>query len=112
MRFSRLLVLILISLVLGFSPAAADSARDSGATQGILDLLPADTVTSHVLKAKDGDLPYEATAGTIAIRGQDGKITAKVFYTAYTAKTGGQRPLTFAFNGGPGAASALSLIHI
>jgi carboxypeptidase C (cathepsin A) len=106
MRFSRLLVLILISLVLGFSPAAADSARDSGATQGILDLLPADTVTSHVLKAKDGDLPYEATAGTIAIRGQDGKITAKVFYTAYTAKTGGQRPLTFAFNGGPGAASA------
>jgi carboxypeptidase C (cathepsin A) len=54
----------------------------------------------------NGDLPYEATAGTIAIRGQDGRISAKVFYTAYISKSGGHRPLTFAFNGGPGAASA------
>ena len=106
MRFVRLLSLSLIVLALGLAPAAADSTRDGGAAQGILDLLPADSVTNHVLKTDQGDLPYQATAGTIAIRGQDGKVSAKVFYTAYVAKSGGQRPLTFAFNGGPGAASA------
>jgi carboxypeptidase C (cathepsin A) len=106
MKFPRLLSLILIFLALGLAPVAADSMRDGGQAQGILDLLPADATTSHVLKTKEGDLSYQATAGTIAIRGQDGKISAKVFYTAYASKTGGQRPLTFAFNGGPGAASA------
>lgn len=106
MKLARLLCLVLISLTLGFSPATADATRDGGAAPGILDLLPADAVTEHVLKTKVGDLPYRATAGTIALRGQDGKISAKVFYTAYVAKAGVQRPLTFAFNGGPGAASA------
>jgi carboxypeptidase C (cathepsin A) len=102
----RLLTLILVSIALGFAPAAADLARDGGPAQGILDLLPPDAVTRHVLKTADGDLAYEATAGTIAIRGQDGKISAKVFYTAYVVTSGAPRPLTFAFNGGPGAASA------
>lgn len=106
MIVARLLLLSLLSLALGMVPARADSPRDGGPAQGILDLLPADAVTRHVLKTEDGDLPYQATAGTIAIRGQDGKISAKVFYTAYVARTGGKRPLTFAFNGGPGAASA------
>lgn len=106
MRFVRLLLLIILSLALSLSPAAADAVREGASPQGMLDLLPADAVTSHVLKVGDGDLAYEATAGTIAIRGQDGKISAKVFYTAYVSKSGRQRPLTFAFNGGPGAASA------
>lgn len=107
MTHIRLLTLIFFSCALGLAqPATADSTRDGGAAQGILSLLPADSVTRHVLKTADGDLPYEATAGTIAIRGQDGRVSAKVFYTAYVSKAGGERPLTFAFNGGPGAASA------
>jgi carboxypeptidase C (cathepsin A) len=110
MTLSRLIPLIVFGLVLGLSPATAESARDGaatpGAVQGNLDLLPPDSVTSHVLKTETGNLPYQATAGTIAIRGQDGKISAKIFYTAYIAKRGQNRPLTFAFNGGPGAASA------
>lgn len=106
MNPARLFTLVLFALSLSIAPAAADSTRDGGAPQGILALLPADATTSHILKTKNGDLSYEATAGTIAIRGQDGKISAKVFYTAYVARSGGKRPLTFAFNGGPGAASA------
>ena len=106
MKLVRVLSLSLLVLTLGLAPAAADATRDGGAAQSILDLLPADAVTNHVLKTDHGALPYEATAGTIAIRGQNGKVSAKVFYTAYISKSGGQRPLTFAFNGGPGAASA------
>lgn len=87
------------------SPASADVARDRP-VQGILDLLPPDARTEHVLRTETGDLPYASTAGTIEMRGQDGKVSAKIFYTAYVAASDHPRPLTFAFNGGPGAASA------
>lgn len=106
MNLARLFPLILLSFVLGTSPALPDAVGKDQPVQGLLDLLPADAVTDHVLRTADGDLPYRATAGTIAIRGGDGKVSAKIFYTAYVRKDGGQRPLTFAFNGGPGAASA------
>lgn len=106
MKLSHILCLIVVSLALGLPPAAADTAREGGATQGILDLLPADSTTDHVLKTADGDLPYQATAGTLALRGADGKVSARIYYTAYVKKGAGPRPLTFAFNGGPGAASA------
>jgi len=80
---------------------------DQSTAGGIFSLIPADSTTEHVFKAPSGELPYTATAGTIDLFGQDGNRTAKIFYTAYVAKnrTAG-RPLTFAFNGGPGAASA------
>ncbi|MRG55282.1 carboxypeptidase [Phyllobacterium sp. SYP-B3895] len=92
------------------NPSAADPGPEAGAAaagSGILGLLPADSVTEHVLKTAAGDLPYTATAGTLVLYGQDGKPMAKMFYTAYAAhdRTPG-RPITFAFNGGPGAASA------
>ena len=106
MKLFRLFPLILVSLLLGAVPAAADVTREGAPVQGILDLLPADATTDHVLQTPEGALSYRATAGTLAIRGQDGKVSAKIFYTAYVKKDGGQRPLTFAFNGGPGAASA------
>ena len=52
-------------------------------------------------------LAYTATAGTLDLFGQDGAQTGAIFYTAYVAKDGAaNRPITFAFNGGPGAASA------
>src|SRR5205085_8554797 len=35
-----------------------------------------------------------------------GERTAAVFYTAYAVKGEANRPVTFVFNGGPGAASA------
>jgi carboxypeptidase C (cathepsin A) len=82
--------------------------RDSG--PGILSLLPGDSVTQHSIDTPNGKLNYTATAGTLAFYDQSGSQSAKVFYTAYTVKDsskgGANRPLTFAFNGGPGAASA------
>ncbi|TDK32305.1 carboxypeptidase [Rhizobium deserti] len=93
-------------------PGQRQDQTDRASARGIFTLIPADTTTQHVLKAPSGDLPYTATAGTLDLFGQDGDRSAKIFYTAYVAKSPTYspseraRPITFAFNGGPGAASA------
>jgi len=75
--------------------------------KGVLRLLPADAVTEHSIDTPRGKLAYTATAGTLAFYDQSGEQSASVFYTAYVAKGApANRPLTFVFNGGPGAASA------
>jgi carboxypeptidase C (cathepsin A) len=102
-----------------FGPAAAQhhppqgnnahppQAQHEPSGKGILRLLPADSVTEHMLETAQGKLAYTATAGTLPFFNENGEQSAAVFYTAYVAKNGGaNRPLTFVFNGGPGAASA------
>ena len=75
--------------------------------KGVLRLLPADAVTEHSIETPRGKIAYTATAGTLAFYDQSGDQSASVFYTAYVAKDApSNRPLTFVFNGGPGAASA------
>src|SRR5207344_3550947 len=76
-------------------------------SKGVLRLLPADAVTEHSISTSRGKLAYTATAGTLAFYDQSGEQSVAVFYTAYVAKSAAtNRPLTFVFNGGPGAASA------
>lgn len=63
--------------------------------------------TSHAMRLDGRELKYTATAGTVPIRLDDGKVAARMFFVAYTkdgedAKT---RPIAFLFNGGPGSAS-------
>ena len=70
--------------------------------------LPADSVTQHSVELPGRTLKFSATAGSIAMRNAEGRLTAEIAYIAYTltdaeAKT---RPVTFALNGGPGSASA------
>jgi carboxypeptidase C (cathepsin A) len=83
--------------------------RENG--KGVLRLLPPDAVTDHEITVGGAKLKYTATAGTLAFYDQSGEQSAEVFYTAYVAKDSDKnapanRPLTFVFNGGPGAASA------
>jgi carboxypeptidase C (cathepsin A) len=74
---------------------------------GVLRLLPGDAVTQHSIEIAGGNLDYTATAGTFSLFDQSGERAAAIYYTAYVAKGAGpSRPLTFVFNGGPGAASA------
>ncbi len=63
---------------------------------------------STAIDLKSGKLAYTATAGTFPLFDQSGSRSADIFYTAYVAKTDkpSARPVTFVFNGGPGAASA------
>jgi carboxypeptidase C (cathepsin A) len=82
--------------------------RQAEARGSVLRLLPPDSVTEHSIEIPSGKLAYTATAGTFSLFDQSGERSAAVFYTAYVLKTAEptNRPVTFAFNGGPGAASA------
>jgi len=68
-------------------------------------------VTKHSLRLGDHTLNYTATAGTIAQKDEAGATKADMFFVAYTldrdekAARPTTRPVTFVFNGGPGAAS-------
>ncbi|HEX4410390.1 MAG TPA: carboxypeptidase [Xanthobacteraceae bacterium] len=79
-----------------------------GGGPGILSLLPPDAVTEHSIDLPSGKLAYTATAGTFSLFDQSGERSAAIFYTAFVVKpaNGVRRPVTFVFNGGPGAASA------
>src|SRR6516165_6246193 len=82
--------------------------RRGDAHENLLRLLPADAVTEHTVDIAAGKLAYTATAGTLSLLDQTGERSAAIYYTSYVAKGNGAttRPITFAFNGGPGAASA------
>jgi carboxypeptidase C (cathepsin A) len=64
-------------------------------------------VTHHQIAVNGKTLSYTATAGRLPIKREDGKTEAEMFFVAYTldGQEAGKRPLTFAFNGGPGSAS-------
>ena len=102
----RLALAIVLIATIG-AASAQDAPKQAGqaASMGILRLLPPDSVTDRSIDTPRGKLSYTATAGTLAFYDQSGNQSAAVFYTAYVAK-GANRPVTFAFNGGPGAASA------
>lgn len=68
---------------------------------------PADSVTRHGIDVDGRRLAYKATAGTLPLLGPKGETAAHVFYTSFVVEGApAPRPLTFLFNGGPGAASA------
>lgn len=112
MTIARLQLCLTVIALLFATPAVPQQRSEEAASEqaqpdGIFSLIPADSNTNHVLKTATGEIAYTATAGTLDLFGQDGNRTAKIFYTAYVAKDREPgRPITFAFNGGPGAASA------
>jgi len=67
----------------------------------------APVVTHHQVSLNGKTLKYTAAAGRLPIKRGDGKIEAEMFFVAYTldGQEATKRPLTFAFNGGPGSAS-------
>src|SRR4051812_33264626 len=63
--------------------------------------------TSHIAHIDGKEIKYTATVGTIPIRLDNNNVQARMFFVAYTkdgedAKT---RPISFLYNGGPGAAT-------
>ncbi len=101
-RRSLAAVLLVAALAAGPS-AAADDPRPAG---GILSLLPDDATSRHALDTPDGRIDYTVTAGTVTLRDGTGAPTAAIFNVAYrTEPADPGRPVTFVFNGGPGAAA-------
>lgn len=66
------------------------------------------TSTDHSLVINGQKVDFTATAGMLSLKDGEGKVTADIFYIAYTKKgvaDPASRPLTFSFNGGPGSSS-------
>jgi len=63
--------------------------------------------TTHSVTINGKAIRYQATAGTLPLKEEDGKVTANVFFVAYTKmeEKPEKRPITFTFNGGPGSSS-------
>lgn len=68
--------------------------------------IPSST-TNHTLMVNGKTISYKATTGYMEMKTEDGKPKANIFYIAYTKDNEKQetRPITFAFNGGPGSSS-------
>ncbi|MDQ0466960.1 carboxypeptidase C (cathepsin A) [Caulobacter ginsengisoli] len=82
---------------------------DKGAAKSDYDLtpFPADASIKQVTHVAGKTLNYTATVGSLPVRDDKGKKIGEVVFTAYTldGPRDPYRPVTFAFNGGPGAAS-------
>ena len=101
-------------------PAATPSGQKSGATGGRggatptspaaaeQHRLPPDSRTKQTLALPGRTLDFAATAGSIRLSNDKGEPQADIAYTAYQLDGADTRtrPVTFLFNGGPGAASA------
>src|SRR5581483_10053397 len=62
--------------------------------------LPADAHVDQTIQLNRRTLKYTATVGTIPVFAPDGKKTGEVVFTSFVM-AGADRPVTFAFNGGP-----------
>jgi carboxypeptidase C (cathepsin A) len=104
------------------SPSATPSAQKAGqnpggrhaaetpATPAVAEQhrLPPDSTTKQTLQLPGRSLAFTATAGSIRVFDQKGEPQADIAYTSYQLDGAdpATRPVTFVFNGGPGAASA------
>ncbi|HEX7912101.1 MAG TPA: peptidase S10 [Paraburkholderia sp.] len=70
------------------------------------------SVTRHSIRLDGRKIDYTATAGNLLLRDKTGQANASVFYVAYTvaSETPAARPVTFLFNGGPGAGTVFLMI--
>ena len=67
-----------------------------------------ESTTRHAVTIAGTRVTYRAVAGTYNLKDDKGKVKASLFYVAYTREgvsDTGARPVTFAFNGGPGSAA-------
>ncbi|MBK9421377.1 MAG: peptidase S10 [Flavobacteriales bacterium] len=87
---------------------SSDTAKAKKEKSENIDLppLPADKTVKQSATIGGKTISYEATVGSIPVRNEKGKKIAEVVYTAYVVPgSSADRPVMFAFNGGPGASS-------
>lgn len=63
--------------------------------------------TKHTITLHGAPLAYTATVGLMPLKNEAGDLQAKMFFMAYTkdGEDKASRPVTFCWNGGPGASS-------
>ena len=86
-------------------PAAKDGEnKGEGKEELKLPPFPADKTVHQTTTLGGKAIAYDATVGSLPVLDEKGKTIADVMFIAYTVP-GANRPVTFALNGGPGAAS-------
>ena len=85
--------------------SSGDKEKDKEERYDMTEVAP--VVTHHQITVDGKLLKYTATTGRLPIKRGDGKIEAEMFFVAYTldGQDAAKRPLTFAFNGGPGSST-------
>jgi carboxypeptidase C (cathepsin A) len=84
-------------------PATQQARRQREATTKPAEETP--VTTNHEATIAGNSIRYKATAGMVTLKDDLDKPRAKMFYVAYTVPGEQNRPVTFVFNGGPGAAA-------
>jgi carboxypeptidase C (cathepsin A) len=84
---------------------AAEDAKDDKAASPSRHEPPAGAETTGSWTGARGSLDYTVSAGWTVLRKKE-KPAAEIFSVSYVATGDGERPVTFVFNGGPGASSA------
>ena len=71
------------------------------------------SITRHSVKLNGKNLNYTTKAGYLPIRDDSGKLRAHIFFAAYEIDLPdkSQRPITFAYNGGPGKAASSTVAY-
>ena len=111
MTRKSLYVFLVVSLILLLPNLAAQESSKKKPTPKVPE--PSLSVTSHTIQLKGEPLKYTATVGYMLLREETGRPRANVFFTAYTkdgVEDKSRRPITFAYNGGPGSSS--TMLHI
>ena len=100
-------IVSLLRLGLGFTALVALAPGARAATRCAGGAI--ETRHSAVISGKR--VAYTACTGTLTVRDPVSQAQGRIFYTAYFAGSGKTRPLTFLWNGGPGADSRLLHFH-
>src|ERR1051325_9892333 len=97
-------ILVCTSALTAQQPPAATSSTTPPAEKSDLPPLPPEAHVAQSMQLGGRALNYTATVGAMPVYNADGKKTGEVVVTSYVME-GANRPVTFALNGGPGAAS-------
>jgi carboxypeptidase C (cathepsin A) len=119
MSLRNILLIAVLALAAGATPAPCQEAGSQKELSNALSVFfkfqqkpeegkEAQKSTNHSAVIGGVKVDYQATAGIIMLRAEDQKPSAGIFYVDYI-KTGvtdpATRPITFAFNGGPGSSA-------
>jgi carboxypeptidase C (cathepsin A) len=110
---TRLTGLMTAAVLLAAAAGAQDKASGAGDGKKPAAEPPKaeQSATQHSIAIGGKTISYTATAGTLLVRNGKDEPTASIGYIAYVQRAAGEpgdagrRPLTFAYNGGPGSSS-------
>lgn len=104
----RLLGLFIVMGLMYMSDAEAkDDKKTTPEKTPTQEFSQAPSITKGTVTIKGKSIPYTATTGFMNITDDNGTVKATMFYVAYVRSDmqSEKRPITFAFNGGPGSSS-------